>query len=212
MRYKLLTFLAFVILIAFSVSMPVQLIVNFKAKEAWIPKDSIAQIINKHQHIRLFQLVYWPVIKTELEQSFPMVERFYLSFSSFPMINVNVTEKSPWALVMVDNKSLLFSNDGTLLNKGLPDFEVPETPILIASSDQPILEANQMDSYYLNALLATSLNLESIPFFIINQIAFSNKKVFLMSNNGMKVNLGYPTEIDEKFKKLKYFLVKIGKT
>ena len=143
--------------------MPIQLSVNFKAKEAWIPKDSITQIINKHQHIRLFQLVYWPVIKTELEQSFPMVERFDLSFSSFPTIKVNVTEKAPWALVMVDNKSLLFANDGTF-NKGLLDFEVPETPILIASSDQPILKENKMDLFYLNALSVTSLNLESIPF------------------------------------------------
>ena len=206
MRYKSLLFISLIIIIALSVTIPIELSVNFKAKEAWIPKNSISQVINKHQHIRLFQMVYWPVIRAELEQEFPMVERIFLTFSTFPKIKVNITEKVPWALIMVDNKTLLFANDGTLLNKGLLDFEVPETPILIASSDQDVSQNNQMDLFYLNALSSIAKNLETIPFFKINQISFVKQTVHLMSNTGIRVDLGYPKEINEKFKKLKYFL------
>ncbi|MEC8678506.1 MAG: hypothetical protein VXX85_06605, partial [Candidatus Margulisiibacteriota bacterium] len=206
MRYKSLLFISTLIIIALSVTVPIELSVNFKAKEAWIPKDDISQAINKHQHIRLFQMVYWPVIKTELEQAFPMVDGVFLTFSTFPKIKVNITEKTPWALIMVDNKTLLFANDGTLLNKGLLDFEVPETPILIASSDRDVFQNNQMDVFYLSALSSIAKNLENIPFFKINQIFFKKQSVYLMSNTGIRVDLGYPKEINEKFRKLKYFI------
>ena len=46
-----------------------------------------------------------------------MIESAKLSFTSFSNITLNIKEKSPWVMVISNNKSNLYSEDGVLLKE-----------------------------------------------------------------------------------------------
>jgi len=205
-RYKLLFIVLPILLFALSVAVPVNLVVNFEAKEQWIPKQDISQLINKHKNIRLFQLVYWPVIKADLLKRYPMIEEVYLSFYKFPNITVEIIEKQPWVLAMIENKSQLFSSDGVLLNQDLIDFEIPNFSILVITSDTQISENNIMLPFYLNTITQIAEELDDLHLFKVDKIIFKNKNIQLINSKGLIVNIGKPIDIKKKFTKLRYFL------
>ncbi len=193
-------------LFSLGIMTPIQLSINFNAKEKWIPKNEIANSISSYSQMRLIQLTHWPVIKKRLKNKYPMIESINLSFKSFPNIKVNILEKLPWVMIIDKNQTNLFSYDGTLLNPKLNDFELPNQSILIIKTSSPIMESNKIESKTLNTLQQVANNLERIPFLNLQQIILDQKNIQMIKNNGIKINLGTNTKLDEKFLMLKYYL------
>lgn len=206
MRYKVVVFLLLISSLALGVFIPVKIKVQFNAEEEWIPKHKITQSVKSYSDIRLIQLIHWPILKKNLLTNYPMIESAKLSFTSFPNITLNIKEKSPWVMVISNNKSNLYSEDGVLLNQKLNDFELPNTSILIIKALVEISKNNQIMPDYLTTIHDLFLNLNNVPFLNIQQVILDQSNIKLIKDNGLKINLGEKDQLEEKFAMLRYFL------
>ncbi|MEK9726873.1 MAG: hypothetical protein VW397_02070 [Candidatus Margulisiibacteriota bacterium] len=206
MHNKFIISLLVFIFVAVGLSIPIKLSIAFQAKETWIPKSEIIKSITPYSNIRLIQLAHWPILKSRLAKKYPMIEDLKLSFKRFPNIHVTVYEKQPWAMLIKNNQSSLYSYDGTLLNQNLSDFELPEDPILIFKTQLVSPTLTQLDAKTLEVWHDLSENLKKIPFLNLQHILLENNGIQLIKMNGVKINIGDDKKLSEKFTMLKYFL------
>jgi len=200
--------LALLSLILYSGFIRCQLSTTFTFKEAFIPKNSIRRDIHSIKNIRIIQFLNWPIMKKELKRKYPMIESISLSFSSFPKINVEIEAKKPWVMIINENTPLVFSDDGVLLNKNLVDVELPNEKIMIVNSSVELIEHGKIKQGVLSTLHTISEGLLNLPLFKLQQILFSQDNIQVVESNGLIVNLGNSSDIQDKLVKLKYFLGK----
>ena len=170
-----------------------------------MPKNDIERTIQSFQNIRLIQLINWPSVRQHILKEYPMIQSMNLSFTTFPKIQINITEKQPWAIIVHEQKHHIVSKDGTLLNQKLRDVELPDFPIMMINSATSIVKNNMLDEPYRLLLNELSIALSTIPFFQLQQIKLTEKSIQLLEVNGREINLGDFSDISEKMRSFKYF-------
>lgn len=181
---------------------------SFRFTEQFIPKNEIKREINALKNIRLIQFLNWPVIKRQLLEKYPMIDSMSLSMIHFPNIQVNVTEKVPWAMIIKNNHPYIFSDDGVLLNPNLTDVELPNQNIMIISSFLDLSEENTINQRELNVLHSISQGLAEVPLFHLQQVVIKKNSINIIEDSGLVINLGDEKNLQEKFIMLKYFIGK----
>jgi len=189
-----------------AILLPVQLRAQFHASEEWIPKKDILHDIQAIHTIRLIQLIHWPVIKHRFLKKYPMIKSVRLGWRNYPALHVNIIEKSPWVMVMNNNEAHLFSHDGTWLNQGLSDVELPNQALVMVMSDSPISSMGKLMPRYLKAIQSIIKHVTTTPLLVLHHIVLSDGTIQLRTTNGMMIIIGDEQRMNEKFKMLKYFM------
>mgnify|MGYP004020326951 CR=1 FL=1 len=182
------------------------LTIKFSSNEIFIPRYEITNDINALQHIRLIQLLNWPIIKKRMHETYPMIQSVSLSWQHFPTIDVLIKEKSPWVMIINKNDPKIFSEDGTLLNKNLSDVELPNNNILIVSAATDLIQNDQIKSDSLSVLQNIAKLLEQVPLLNLQQIIFKDGSIQIIEESGLIINVGNQKHLKEKFLMLKYFI------
>ena len=204
-KYNFIGICIIAIVLIGSFFVPIQIKANFDLAENFIPKRAILMNISELKNIRLIQLNNWLAIKTKMLKAYPMISEISINWVEFPVLNINFKEKKPWVLVIQDEHQYLFSKDGTLLNKGMNDIELPDNNIIIVKSNTDVLNKNTLNTKYLEELLAIDSELSRVPYLSIQKVLLNKSDISIITNKGIKIRLGDTLNIKDKFIVLKYF-------
>tara|TARA_A100001015_G_C14896065_1_gene674473 strand:+ start:209 stop:829 length:621 start_codon:yes stop_codon:yes gene_type:complete len=175
--------------------------------ENYIPKDSIQKEIDQIKQMRLIQLLNWVEIKNKMLKKYPMIDDIQLNWAQFPNINIVFFEKRPWIILLgTQSNQFIYSYDGTLLNKDIPDVELPNDQLVIINVEVLPANLNQLQDPLLSKIRALDTELKQIPFFNLQQIKIKSHSITMLTQDDVQINVGGIENLQNKFLKLKHFL------
>lgn len=179
-------------------------------------KDAIKSICQEYFGKNIIFLSYSGILKNRLLDEFPTLNNVNITWSFPSKLTLDFTEKAPYFSFIVPSKSILVSQDGTILEKGNGNSEIENfdgvvmvrgiTEASFSGTTVPSVIISNID-YIISAIRQYFPNL-------VFQLEFEQMKVTpivllgnltLLKDDTLPIKIGPLEKLDEKFMNLHYY-------
>jgi cell division septal protein FtsQ len=176
-----------------------------------LPASLIKAATSQWEGLSFFSLYFRPHYQQNLKKQFPEIEHCAIQFIFPNTLQCHITEKAPWVTLLIEGKSVLISEDGTILSHyQLTHQLVPldfEKMLIIRGISQNEFNNTHQNSLWLTDIrpLVTLIQTELSPY-VIQLEKNKNNEWILLKDDTFPFLLGQSTAVMASLRQLSHVI------
>jgi cell division septal protein FtsQ len=145
--------------------------------------------------------------KKTVKNSFLECNEVSFKLKSLHHLHVIITEKRPWVTFLVNHKTVVVSEDGTILSRGSTlSAEDSSIMLVIRGVSATYFEGDLLSNSLMNSLKKVTQKLDTYFPEADLQLEYNNQEWTLLLNDTIPIAVGREVLLDSKFRALSIFL------
>ena len=156
-----------------------------------LPSELVSSAVSEWKGKSFLSVYFFSKYRQQLYDQFPEVLHCQFRWQRFNRMQCEIKEKSPWVTFLIDGKSVIISQDGTVLSRHRNLQADVESMMIIRGISQSEFELNHQDQTWLSTISAwVDLIKEDLNGYVVQLEKNTQKEWVLLKDDTLPIYLG----------------------